>query len=143
MSRYVAQIIPFLSLGFSLFLTCYSLKVDLRRYTLFFILTGVFSVFLVAPVLCIPFFGFLPYFVVIKGSQAIYWIYLYHAERSSSVATLLIMLSATIFTIQYSLGSFVFSRILKLPFKTCVTVFFCTLFSAVLMTICFGMVFFG
>jgi hypothetical protein len=32
---------------------------------------------------------------------------------------------------------------LKLPFKKSITIFFSTIFTAVLMTICFGMVLFG
>lgn len=143
MSRLVAQMIPFFSLSISLFLICRTFKVDLRQYTQFFILTGIFSILLVTPLLSIPFFGFLPYFTVIKGSHVVYWIYLNHAERSSSVASLLIMLSINIFIVQYYLGCLVFSRILKLPFKKCVTVFFCTAFAAILMTIYSGMVLFG
>ena len=143
MSRLVAQMIPFFSLSISLFLVCRTFKVDLRRYSQFFFLTGMFSTFLVTPLLSIPFFGFIPYFTVIEGSHVVYWIYLNHAERSSSVASLLIMLSINIFIVQYYLGCFVFSRILKLPFKKCVTIFFFTALAAILITICSGMVLFG
>lgn len=135
--------IPFFSLSISLFLICHTFKVNFRQYTQFFFLTSIFSTFLVTPLLSIPFFGFLPYFTVIEGSHVIYWIYLNHAERSSSVASLLIMLSINIFIVQYYLGCFVFSRILKLPFKKCITVFFCTALAGILITICSGMIFFG
>jgi hypothetical protein len=143
MSRVVAQIIPFISLSISLILVCRALNADLRQYTQLFLFTSILSTFLLTPILCVPLFGFLPYFALIERSHAVYWIYLNHAERSSSVASLLIMLSIGVFIAQYSLGCLVFSRILKLPFKTCVSVFYYTVISAIFITVCSGMVLFG
>lgn len=77
---------PVLTLCFLLFFVSWLLRLDFRRFALFFSLVCTVGIVISGPIISVLGFGLLWYFPVLPRSHALYFIHLFHSSRRQSTA---------------------------------------------------------
>lgn len=129
--------LPFLSAAFCSYFICKVMKLETSRYIPLFALSTVFSLFILNPILTIPYFGI--FYILELHDSLRYTLYWFFAntiwfEKSDRVVSSLTLLS-TFFIVQLFLGVYLVSRLLKLQTKRAFIYYFSTLSLTVFLTL--------
>ena len=129
--------LPFLSGAFCSYSMCKVMKLETSRYMSFFALSTVFSLFILNPILTIPFFGTFYIFELHDSLRyTLYWFFAgtFWFEKSDRITASLTLFSV-LFTAQLALGVLLVSRLFRLRAKRAFIYYFTTLFLTVFITI--------